>query len=141
MDDSINDILLKVGHAHFLKIYSYVEKIGIHPGQGKVLLILRDLNGINQREICKKLNVKPSTVTVMIKRMEKNNYIERKSDECDQRITRIFITQKGLEVCKLLDEAHKNIEKDCFKNFTDEEIVLTKKLLTKVKDNLNNCDI
>jgi DNA-binding MarR family transcriptional regulator len=141
MDDSINDILLKVGHAHFLKIHSYVEKIGIHPGQGKVLLILRDLNGINQREICKKLNVKPSTVTVMIKRMEKNNYIERKSDECDQRITRIFITQKGLEVCKLLDEAHKSLEKDCFKNFTDEEIVLIKKLLTKVKDNLNNCDI
>lgn len=134
--NSINDILFKLVHTHFLRVHSYLDKIGLHPGQTKLLLILRNLNGLSQREICEKLNVKPSTITVMIKRMEKTEFIERKSDENDQRISRIFITEKGLEVCKLLEDINKEIEKECFINFTEEEIDKAKKLISKMTDNL-----
>lgn len=134
--NSINDILFQLVHTHFLRVHSYLDKIGLHPGQGKVLMILRSSDGASQKEICKKLNVKPSTIAVMMKRMEKSQYIERKNDENDQRISRIFITEKGLEVCKILEEVHKELEKECIANFTEEEIETVKVLLTKMKDNL-----
>lgn len=134
--NSINDILFKLVHMHFLRVHSYLDKIGLHPGQGKVLMILRSLDGVSQKEICEKLNVKPSTIAVMIKRMEKTEYIERKNDENDQRISRIFITKKGLEVCELLEEVNKKLEKECLSDFTEEEIETAKLLLSKMRDNL-----
>lgn len=137
-DKSINDILFQLVHTHFLRVHSYLDKINLHPGQGKLLMILRNMDGASQKEICKKLNVKASTIAVMIKRMEKTEFIERKDDENDQRISRVFITEKGLEVCELLDEVNKQIEKECFSNFTEEEIKNSKYLLTKMKDNLTS---
>lgn len=133
--NSINDILVELVHTHFLRIHSYLDKIGIHPGQAKLLHILQNFNGSSQREICNKLNVKPSTIAVMIKRMEKTELIVRKSDENDQRVSRIFITEKGLEVCEILKEIHKEIEKECFANFTKEEIDMAKTLISKMRDN------
>lgn len=136
IENSINGILMQLLHAHFLRAHSYLEKIGLHPGQTKLLLMLKNLNGLSQREICDKLNVKPSTITVMIQRMEKTDLIERKSDENDQRISRIFITEKGLEICKIVEDIHRDIEEECMLNFTEDETNMAKQLLAKMKDNL-----
>lgn len=135
-EQSINDILFQLVHTHFLRVHSYLDKISLHPGQGKLLMTLKNMDGASQKEICKKLNVKASTIAVMIKRMEKTEFIQRKDDENDQRVSRIFITQKGLEVCELLEEINKKIEKECFNNFTEEEVKSSKYLLTKMKNNL-----
>lgn len=136
IENSINGILMQLLHAHFLRAHSYLEKIGLHPGQTKLLLMLKNLEGLSQREICDKLNVKPSTITVMIQRMEKTGLIERKSDKNDQRISRIFITSKGLEICEIVECINKDIEDECILNFTEDEINMTKQLLAKMKDNL-----
>lgn len=135
-DNSMNEILMQLMHGHFLRAHSYFEKIGLHPGQTKLLLMLRKLNGLSQREICDELNVKPSTIAVMIKRMEKTELIERKNDEHDQRISRVFITDKGMEICKTLEDINSEIEKECLKNFTEEEIEISKQFLIRMRDNL-----
>ena len=54
-------------------------------------------------------------MTVMIKRMEKTNFIERKQDDKDQRISRIYITEKGKNICEQLIEIHQGMEAECFK--------------------------
>ena len=55
-------------------------------------------------EICKELGdllcVKAPTVTVMIKRMERLGMIERKHDENDQRIYRIYLTARGRKIAE-----------------------------------------
>ena len=61
--------------------------------------------------------VKPATVTVMIKRLEKTGFVERKDDKNDQRISRIFLTEKGKNICENLKEMHAEIEKKCFYNY------------------------
>ena len=45
------------------------------------------------------MQVKPSTLNVMIGRMEKNGYIEKKQDEKDSRKSRIYFTEKGRSIC------------------------------------------
>lgn len=135
-NQTLNGILMPLIHAHFLRAQYHLEKVGLHPGQTKLLLMLRKSNGLSQREICDKLGVKPSTITVMIKRMEKTELIERQSDDNDQRKSRIFVTEKGKKICNLIDEINIQMEKECFENFNEEEKAEAKKLLTKMKDNL-----
>ncbi|SHH74224.1 DNA-binding transcriptional regulator, MarR family [Clostridium collagenovorans DSM 3089] len=135
-DGTLQGVFSQVMRLHFLRTHSLLEKTGVYPGQPPLLYLLYKKNGRSQKELAEKMGVKPATIAVMIKRMEKNELLERKQDEKDQRVSRIFITDKGKEVCKNLIVIHKEIEEECFRNFTEEEKIILRRLLMQVRDNL-----
>lgn len=136
-EESIQKIFLQMARVYFLISQSSLEKMELYPGQPQMLLALDKKNGRSQRELSDCLMVKPATITVMIKRLEKTGFVERKNDEKDQRISRVFLTKKGENICEASKEMHANIEKQSFNNFTLEEKVLLRRLLIQVRDNLN----
>ena len=136
-EESIQKIFLQMARVYFLISQSSLEKMELYPGQPQMLLALDKKNGRSQRELSDCLMVKPATITVMIKRLEKTGFVERKNDEKDQRISRVFLTKKGENICEALKEMHANIENQSFNNFTLEEKVLLRRLLIQVRDNLN----
>lgn len=136
-EESIQKVFLQMARVYFLISQSSLEKMELYPGQPQMLLALDKKNGRSQRELSDCLMVKPATITVMIKRLEKTGFVERKNDEKDQRISRVFLTKKGENICEVLKEMHANIEKQSFNNFTLEEKVLLRRLLIQVRDNLN----
>jgi DNA-binding MarR family transcriptional regulator len=81
---------------------------GAHPGQTFCLRELARQDGMTQSELADRLQVARSTVTVMLQKMEKAGLIERRSDEQDQRFTRIYLTDAGrslhAEMRRQLDE-------------------------------------
>jgi len=81
---------------------------GAHPGQAFCLRELARNDGITQRDLAEQLKVTRPTVTVMLQKMEKSGLIERRSDERDQRYTRIYLTEAGAtlhrEMRRMLDE-------------------------------------
>ena len=79
------------------------------------------MRGCTQKELAEKMQVKPSTLNVMIGRMEKNGYIEKKQDEKDSRKSRIYFTEKGRSIC---EDGHKKfvmIQEKLQEYFTKEE--------------------
>lgn len=136
-EESIQKVFLQMARVYFLISQSSLEKMELYPGQPQMLLALDKKNGRSQRELSDCLMVKPATITVMIKRLEKTGFVERKNDEKDQRISRVFLTKKGENICEALKEMHANIEKQSFNNFTLEEKELLRRLLIQVRDNLN----
>ncbi|RDY23352.1 MarR family transcriptional regulator [Romboutsia maritimum] len=138
-EETLNGILMQVMRVHFLRTHSLLEETGLYHGQPPLLLLLEKENGQSQKMLADKLKVKPSTINVMIKRMEKTELIERKQDENDQRTSRIFITEKGREKCKKLYEINEEMEKECLQNFTVEEKIIIRRLLIQIKDNLKSC--
>ena len=95
--DSVYGLFAELGRLHFLRTHSFLEKTGVYPGQPPLLFALYKENGQSQKDLAKKMRIKPATMTVMIKRMEKTNFIERNQDDNDQRISRIYITEKGIK--------------------------------------------
>lgn len=71
---------------------------GGHPGQTFCLKVLAEDDGITQSDLAERLSVARPTVTVMLQKMEKAGLIERRSDEQDQRYTRIYLTKAGWEL-------------------------------------------
>ncbi len=136
--DSLYFIFLEILRLHYYRTHVLLEEVGIYPGQPPMLFILNKEDGQSQSELADKLQIKPSTITVMLKRMEKENIVERRKDELDQRVTRVYITEKGRELC---DEAIKVMDKvqgECFANITAEEKVILRRLFMQMRDNLNN---
>ena len=134
--DSVYGLFAELGRLHFLRTHSFLEKTGVYPGQPPLLFALYKENGQSQKDLAKKMRIQPATMTVMIKRMEKTNFIKREQDEKDQRISRIYITEKGNNVCKQLIEIHKGMEEECFENFTQDEKIVLRRLLMQIRDNL-----
>lgn len=136
--DSLSVVIAQVMRLHFTRSHKLLLKIGVYPGQPSLLSSLQEKDGQSQKELSDIIKVKPATVAVMIKRMEKSGFILKKQDNFDQRVTRIFLTEEGKRICKELNKFHKEIDEECFGDFTGEEKLLFKKLVLKVRNNLIN---
>lgn len=135
--DSLYYIYLEILRLHYYRTHVLLDEIGIYPGQPPLLFILNKKDGLSQSEIANKLDVKPSTITVMLKRMEKANLVERRQDALDQRVSRVYLTDGGRETCNKAMKKFKKLEEECFGNFTVEEKVLFRRLLMQMRDNLS----
>lgn len=134
--DSLYYLFLEIQRLHYYRTHVLLEEIGVYHGQPPMLFILNKKDGQSQKELADRLNVKPSTITVMLRRMEKSDLVIRKQDTEDQRISRVYITDKGREICNEASVVMNTIEKEIFGNFTVDETVILRRLLMQMKDNL-----
>lgn len=109
---------------------------GLPPAQAGALKIIAKTPGLSQRALADALHIQRATATVMLQKMEKAGFIERRPDPEDQRISRIYPT----EAAKVLDaENHKNFLAyfaRAFDNFSDQELRQMFSSLEKLRDNL-----
>lgn len=131
-------LLAQVHRLRFLRAYELLAHLELHPSQFHLLSTLNDDKGLSQQEIASLLMVKPSTLTVMIQRMEKNNLLARIPDEKDKRVLRVYRTQKGNEIYKKGCESFVQMEKESFANLSDIEKRQFDTILGKIKFNLKN---
>lgn len=63
--------------------------------QGVILRILLSENGITQKELTEQLNISSSSIGELLGKLEKNDYIERRSSTRDKRTFNIHLTESG----------------------------------------------
>ena len=80
-----------------------------HPGQAGCLLALSHHDGMSPSELADVLHVSRPTVTTMLQRMETAGAIERRTDEHDQRVTRVHLTPRGLELAERMRMVHADV--------------------------------
>ncbi len=132
----VEKLVREVNRLHFTVFHQTLSSFGLGKGQPPILKYLSRNDGCKQSDIAKIEHLTAATVTVMLQTMEKNGLIERKNDENDLRIMRVYITQKGRDVQLKCDEAIENMEKEIYEGFTEDEIEAFKRLLTKKRDRL-----
>ena len=108
--DSLTFLLNKVVKKIHVLVKSKLEQYGINRGQPPVLFILKNHNGIPQKDIAEKLHITKATLTKIIQRMEKNDLIIKKIDPDDKRNTRIYLSDKALEIQKEIEHIYHEIE-------------------------------
>ncbi len=68
---------------------------GVHPGQFFCLRVVSAHDGISQRELAGELHVAAPTISRMLQGMERGGLVERRDDQHDQRVTRVYLTDRG----------------------------------------------
>ena len=71
------------------------------------IIIIPD-DGIEMSELARTLGLENSTVTRLIARLERNNFVTRKKSEADKRSINVFLDQKGV---MLQTDIEKKIDK------------------------------
>lgn len=137
MENCTQILLNQVMHLYIQRSMHLFRDMKMHPGQGGLLWVLSNKEGLSQKEIAEKLGVKPPSITVMIKKLEAEGYITKKQDEKDQRVTRICITPEGEKTAAYMGEVLDILAKEAFANMSDEEVMLLRRLLLQMRDNLS----
>ena len=136
-DDGIYHLLLKINHKNFAIGFAYLKEAGLHPGQMPLTTGLYKKEGVTQKEIADRLGIKPSTINVMIGRLEKREFVIRKQDPEDQRRSLVYLTEHGRQIYEKISEATVEVKNQVMKTFTEEEKEELFRLLTKFYEGLD----
>ena len=91
------------------------------PTVGHLLGVLKDNDGASSAELCEVLDVRPSSMSELLTRMEEHGLVERKTSEADRRVTRVFLSQKGADTVAQIAEMRAKAEAEFSACFTEEE--------------------
>ena len=119
------------------KCFGQMQGLGIYPGQIPVLGMVSKKEGLSQKELAEILRIKPPTVTVSVQRLEKAGFLYKKPDEKDQRIARIYLTEKGKETkARALQRIREN-ESVMLEGFSETEQCLLRRFLKQILENID----
>jgi DNA-binding MarR family transcriptional regulator len=118
-------------------LHRVLEKEDLYPGQPHILYSLDRKKGISQGELAEKIFVSPSTLAIMINRMEKKGLISRSVDSRDRRVKNVFLTEKGLKKRDAFSYSMNEMNGSYFKDFSKDEEDSFVCLIDKI---LNNMD-
>lgn len=135
-EKKIGKLIAKIGRLHALRVDRFMDRFGLYRGQAILLLILSEKDGLTHSEIAEKLEISPAAATKVIKRLEELNYLQRRSDPSDERISRVFLQEEGWAVIQQIKNTFRQIDRDLLSNFSPEEQNALFKLLLKVHDSL-----
>ncbi len=118
--------------------YHTMSKKHLYPGQPKLLSIIRNNEGVTQKDLAEKNLCTPATITGMLNKLEANHYVYRVPDETDKRIMRVFLTAEGHHMAKHSEEFMILLVEQLFTGFSDEELHTLLLLSNKLKGNIQS---
>ena len=80
-----------------------LNSIGLHFGHPRILFTIDHLEGASQKELAEHLHVTPASLATSLKRLQKAGFLARSSDDHDQRVNKIELTDRGrkaIRICK-----------------------------------------
>ena len=134
---SLQGAFMRLLHRYMEVNFGRLKDLGVHPGQLPFINAISHKEGISQRELAEHLHVKPPTVAVTMKRLEKAEVIYRTPDPNDMRVSRIYLTEKGNQVAEQIEIVVRANEKALTAGFSEEEVELAKSFFDRMMQNLD----
>ena len=93
-------------------------------------------DGMMQVDLARLLEVGKVTVGGLVDRLEASGHVQRSPDATDRRAKRVFITDQGFEVIRLMITVSTKVNRRSLKGLTPAEVQIAEKVLIQVKHNL-----
>lgn len=74
-----------------------------------VLLVLWEKNGITLKQLTDRLNLDSGTLSPVIKRLQKNQFLTKQRSTVDERNIHLYLTQRAMEVKPLVAEIQEKV--------------------------------
>lgn len=120
-------IFLMEKYAHYI-FHRFFEK----PGRDRALRILYDSGTITQKAFADKMNIRPSSASDILAKMESENLITRVCDDADKRNINITLTDEGKKITEEVEVKQKEAVKQMMLSLTSEELTTLENLMNKL---------
>lgn len=91
---------------------------------------------IFQKDIEKNFSVGRSTITNIIKLMEKRGYLCREAVEKDARLKKVLLTEKGIQAHETIEALIDRMNERTLDGISDEELRVFDQVVEKLKENI-----
>ena len=137
--------LLKLNNKIFRYTQIYLDKVlkefDLSSGSYPYLLILKEKDGINQNRISEELGYDKAMTTRTLAKLINIGYLDRIKDDDDYRANKIYLTDKGKDVCvKILGKLHELVQL-ITTDLNEEEKASTIESLNKILCNIKKIKI
>lgn len=115
-----------------------------HHGQGKVLVMLAENDGVSQKLLTEQSGIRPASLSELIIKLERNGLVERRRNEEDKRNRNVYLTDDGRALAETIKSRKDESADFLFDVLSEEEketlTVLFDKLITSLEDKVADMD-
>ena len=109
----------------------------LHLGQERVVFELAQNPGISQTALAARLGVEQPTTAKAIARMARQGLVRIDRDSADARVSRLFLTDRGLELLDVVLTCWRTVEDQMARGLTATERARLESLLRRCTENLS----
>ncbi|WP_088035151.1 MarR family winged helix-turn-helix transcriptional regulator [Evansella clarkii] len=135
----MKQILREIGMiARALDSISNIEfkEYDLTKGQYLYLVRICENPGTIQEKLAEMIKVDRTTAARAVKKLELNGFIEKKEDEQNKKIKKLFPTEKGKHVYTFIIRENEHSNDAALAGFTEEEAETIHELLKRVRNNV-----
>lgn len=136
---NLGGLIHKVAHKMKREIDHANQKLGDSGVQGRIIGYVRcesKNRDVFQKDIEEHFELRGSSVTSTLQNLEKMGFIVRESIPTDQRLKRIVLTKKALDIHNQITKNIEQVEKEAFSSINKEEEQLLSDLLKRILNNI-----
>ncbi|MDQ6597613.1 MarR family transcriptional regulator [Bacillus salipaludis] len=136
----MREILREIGMiARALDSISNIEFKAFDLTKGQYLYLIRicENPGIIQEKVAEMIKVDRTTAARAIQKLELQGFIEKRNDEENKKIKKLYATEKGQEVYPFLKREGNYSNKVALNGFSPQEIETIYQLLQRVRSNID----
>jgi len=101
-----------------------------------IIIHLARKDGVTQLDLVKLTHLKPPTVSVTLRKLEKLGFITQAPDPSDQRAVRVLLTEKGRELDRSTLQRIRETDEILMRGITDTESIQLMGLLERMRRNM-----
>lgn len=136
MNKSLHHLLM-VNHNLVQDIFfEKISNLNLSLGQPKILEYLYKNEGAIQKDIARECAIRQSSISSILKNMEKKDLVKKVYSKENKRIVRIYLSEKSKNIIKNINENFKKVDKKALEGFNNDEKKLLQKYLLRVFENL-----
>lgn len=136
---NLGGLIHKVAHKMKREIDHANQKLGVSGVQGRIIGYVRcesKNRDVFQKDIEEHFELRGSSVTSTLQNLEKMGFIVRESIPTDQRLKRIVLTKKALDIHNQITKNIEQVEKEAFSSINKEEEQLLSDFLKRILNNI-----
>ena len=99
----------------------HLERLNITYSQLMVLRVINQEPGITAKEILMQMDTDKATLSGVLSRLERDNYVYRVKNETDKRVQNIYISEGSEKLCAEVSVIEKACISDLVKGISEEE--------------------
>jgi DNA-binding MarR family transcriptional regulator len=121
MEYAIHTLLVRTAHAQQNYLRPYLKKLGLSPGQPKVLRCLTALGPCSQKALADYCEVDPAAICRMLDSLERDGFLLRQPSKTDRRSGEVVLTDKGREAFIRWEDQCMALQDTMLQGFSPEE--------------------
>lgn len=123
----------EIARMYKLRVRIEAENLGVKNAYRALLSTLYVKDGGTQLSLAEKTGMKAPTISITLRKMEKEGLVRRVVDENDLRKTHVYLSDKGRETTERLNEGINGINNIFVEGMSDEEADFFIRSLERIK--------